>query len=267
MEMIIRADDMGYTETCNDGAFMAIKEGCVTVASVMLDTEGAVDALARLKACPWVSLDWSAKFWGKPVLEAERVPDLIDDDGYFRRDLLQLSQINSQELEMELEAEIRFCILNYGKAPFSALPSGSEAVDQVRERVCQHYGVFYDYSGSGKKIISCGEEYRKTLNFENYESYDPLGMIKEASAEEGSMQGKIPMITLQPGFLDDVVLRNTLEGPRSSISIQRLKDVQVLCSRELNDWIKEAGIRLVNLRDVFYGTQDCQNYRKMISGC
>ncbi|MCD7885709.1 MAG: ChbG/HpnK family deacetylase [Lachnospiraceae bacterium] len=262
MNMIIRADDVGYTETCNDGAFQAIKEGCVTVASVMLDTEGATDALARLQDCPWVSLDWSAKFWGKPVLEADRVPDLVGADGYFRRDLLQLSQINEHELEMELEAEIRYCILNYGKAPFSAMPSGSAAVDQVKERVCRHFGVIYDYCGEGKKISCCGEEYRSTLNFENYDCYDPLTVIKEASAEEG----KIPMVTLQPGFLDDYVLRNTLEGPRSSISIHRLKDVQVLCSPELADWIKETGIRLVNLRDVFYGTQDYQNYWKTILG-
>jgi predicted glycoside hydrolase/deacetylase ChbG (UPF0249 family) len=56
MKLIIRADDVGYTDVYNIGAFETIDRGVVTSADVMLDTPGTVDALERLKSLPWISV-------------------------------------------------------------------------------------------------------------------------------------------------------------------------------------------------------------------
>ncbi len=259
MELIIRADDMGYTETANDGAMEAIQNGYVTTASVMLDMEGTEDALRKLRACAWVSLDWAVKFWGKPLLGAECVPGLVDESGYFCTDLLHRESINEEEAEKELDAEVRNCILIYGKAPFSALPTGNPVVDKVLKKICSRYEIWFDYCGKDGAVISCGDEIRAGLVFENYDAYDPMAMIRDAAA---CMEG-IPMVTLQPAYMDEVILAQTLEGPRSSISIHRLKDVQVLCSQELDQWLRESAVRLLSLRDVRYQTKDYENHRKV----
>jgi len=49
MKLIIRADDAGYTDVCNIGAFEPIDNGVVTSADVMLDCSGTEDALRRLR--------------------------------------------------------------------------------------------------------------------------------------------------------------------------------------------------------------------------
>ena len=49
MRMIIRADDVGFTDVCNIGTFETMTNGVVTSADVMLESPGTVDALNRLK--------------------------------------------------------------------------------------------------------------------------------------------------------------------------------------------------------------------------
>lgn len=49
MKLVIRADDVGYTNVCNTGAFESIDNGVVTSADVMLDCPGTGDALRRFR--------------------------------------------------------------------------------------------------------------------------------------------------------------------------------------------------------------------------
>ena len=87
MKLIVRIDDIGYTDINNMGSFLAIHEGIATAADVMLDTPGTEDALRRLKECPWISVGWHTHFWGSPVLPAEQVPSLIQENGHFKPDM------------------------------------------------------------------------------------------------------------------------------------------------------------------------------------
>src|SRR5271165_3000476 len=57
-KMVVRADDIGMSKFCNFGAFEAIENGVVTAAAIMLADPGTEDALERLKAYPWISVDW-----------------------------------------------------------------------------------------------------------------------------------------------------------------------------------------------------------------
>ena len=64
MKLIIRIDDVGYTEVHNLGSWKAIEQGIATSADVMLDTPGTEDALRRLRDYPWISVGWHSHFWG-----------------------------------------------------------------------------------------------------------------------------------------------------------------------------------------------------------
>ena len=57
-KMVVRADDVGYTDVCNIGTFETITNGIVTSADIMLDAPGTEDALKRLKELPWISIGW-----------------------------------------------------------------------------------------------------------------------------------------------------------------------------------------------------------------
>lgn len=64
MKLIIRADDVGYTVTHNDGTMKTIEEGITTSADLMLDCPGTEDACIRLRQFPWISIGWHTHFWG-----------------------------------------------------------------------------------------------------------------------------------------------------------------------------------------------------------
>ena len=82
--MIIRVDDVGFSNVYNIGTFETIHNGVATSADVMLDSPGTVDALLRLKAFPWISIGWHTHMWGKPVLEDNKVQSLIEQEGEFK---------------------------------------------------------------------------------------------------------------------------------------------------------------------------------------
>ena len=47
MKMIIRADDVGFTDVCNIGTFETFDKGLSTSADVMLECPGTVDSFLR----------------------------------------------------------------------------------------------------------------------------------------------------------------------------------------------------------------------------
>lgn len=115
MKLIIRVDDVGYTNVHNIGTYKTIEQGIATAADVMLDTPGTEDALHQLKKYPWISVGWHSHFWGSPVLGKNKVPSLVAENGHFRSDLTTAEDVSYQEALAELRAQLDRCksILGY----------------------------------------------------------------------------------------------------------------------------------------------------------
>ena len=152
-KMVVRADDIGMSKICNMGTFAAIENGVVTVAAVMLADPGTEDALERLKAYPWLSIDWHMHMWGAPVADPKTVPSLIEKDGpfagRFRTDLQQAQDVNFDEAVKELRAQLLRCDKILGKVPDTGAPGNDKtpwgkAVHQVTEE----FGLVYNFAGS-----------------------------------------------------------------------------------------------------------------------
>ncbi|MBQ3425042.1 MAG: ChbG/HpnK family deacetylase [Clostridia bacterium] len=130
MKMIIRADDVGFSEVCNIGTFETFDHGLSTSADVMLDCPGTEDALRRLRDYPWISVGWHTHMWGSPVLGAAAVPSLVEHggefDGRFRSDLNQIAEISYEEALRELSAQLERCRDILGRYPDTgSTPFGS----------------------------------------------------------------------------------------------------------------------------------------------
>lgn len=121
MKMIIRADDIGFSEVCNIGSFVTFDRGLSTSADVMLDCPGTEDALRRLRDYPWISVGWHTHMWGSPVLGAAAVPSLVEHggefDGRFRADLHRAEDISYEEALRELSAQLERCHDILGRFP------------------------------------------------------------------------------------------------------------------------------------------------------
>jgi predicted glycoside hydrolase/deacetylase ChbG (UPF0249 family) len=150
-KMIVQADDVGFTNVCNIGSFKTIEEGVVTVAAIMLADPGTVDALERLKALPWISVEWHMHMWGAPVTDRKEVPSLIEKggefDGRFRTDLSQAEDVVFDEAVRELRAQLDRCIKILGRVPDTGGGGRSNSPwSRASKQVSEEYGLVYGFT-------------------------------------------------------------------------------------------------------------------------
>jgi predicted glycoside hydrolase/deacetylase ChbG (UPF0249 family) len=288
MKMIIRADDVGYTDVFNIGTFEAIEKGVVTSADVMFDTPGTIDALNRLKELPWISVGWHAHFWGAPVLDAKKVPSLIDYSTLrFKKDLRNLDTITYQDIYEECRAEIELCIRILGRSPDTAEFNDSIAGSAMKA-ICNEYGIAYCFAhkthtpkGKPTTIAVPDPKWAErrihvldpmpaydalyTDSVTQVESYEPADYyINDICRLSDYDESDIVEQSWHPGYLDYYVWREGDSGLYArNFTLGRIKDVEALCSERLKSWIKKKNIELVNFRDALYGTTEYQNHLKV----
>lgn len=280
MKLIVRADDYGYTKTYNDGTIASIENGIVTTVDIMLDTPGAMDALERIKAYPWISVGWHAHFWGRPVLDPDEVPSMVDETGRFkfRKDQGLKATCAFEEVLKESRAQINRCMKVLGRVPDTAwIQNTGTDFEKARQHVCDEYGIQCnvaskpDYQGV---LVEAHEKHRH-LNIympnqpatvyqkcysDDYRirmEYDP---VQYYLGDEGDILDKhIALTAWHPGYLDDYIMSESRMGEC------RVMDVRALCSAEIKQWVINNGIELVNHRDALYDTHEYQNHLRAIN--
>jgi predicted glycoside hydrolase/deacetylase ChbG (UPF0249 family) len=148
-KMIIRIDDVGFSEVCNIGSFETIEKGLATSADVMLESPGTEDALRRLKNFPWISVGWHTHMWGTPVLPSSKAQSLIDKEGEFagrfRADIHSAQDIVYEEALAELRAQLDRCIDILGRVPDTCGRSKDVSPwHRAFIQIADEYGIPYD---------------------------------------------------------------------------------------------------------------------------
>lgn len=290
--LVFRADDVGYTEAFDLGAFKAFDEGIATSADVMLDSPHTVEALRMLKERPWISIGWHRHLWESPVLPKEEIPHMADDEGRFvwrHRKTYLMNEVPYDEAYREFKAEVERCIAVYGKAPDTAanVNTGREKneLEKAYLDILNEYGIAHSYDREGpsvprdlvdpkyRNVDYCQvgffnlsnqkrtDEERVKHNMNRFDlalfgDYHPLNHLKMVQWENDD---QIWRIGGHPGFLDDHILQE------STCTIHRVKDCIDCCCQEAKDYIIANKIELVNQRDAIYGTSEYQDHLKEIN--
>jgi hopanoid biosynthesis associated protein HpnK len=149
--LIVHADDFGITEAISDGIVLAHKEGILTSTSVMATSEAFVHAMRSYQSVPSLDLGVHLTLVGEvPVLEAGRIPSLVDRDGRlfshaatFTKKYL-MGKIVLEEVREECDAQIR--MVQDWNVPISHLDSHQHlhalpAIRRVVVGLAQKYNI------------------------------------------------------------------------------------------------------------------------------
>ncbi|MBY0503285.1 MAG: polysaccharide deacetylase family protein [Bryobacteraceae bacterium] len=112
--LMVHADDLGMSHTVNAASMEAFRHGLVTSASVMVPCPWFLEIANFAKEHPEYDIglhltltsEWRKYRWG-PVASRDKVPGLIDAEGYLWRDVRSVAQhATAAEVETELRAQI-----------------------------------------------------------------------------------------------------------------------------------------------------------------
>ena len=293
-KLIVRTDDVGYSNVCNIGTFEVYDHGWGSHLELMLESPGTVDALERAKRYPWVSTGWHAHFWGAPVLPAEEVPSLvIPETGRFRHGIQRLEDISFEEILAEMRAQMDRCVHILGKAPdvggspFQADTPYFKAMNQV----VKEYGMISNYAHrmhvqpNGSFIndpvdpkwesaqiyqidqagIVAGDLIGKS--FIEQQNYDGVAFLLEDRMRLNDLpDGSAIIHGWHPGYVDYYVGHEGDYGPNMAYyTVSRTFDTEALCSKRFHDWMKNNDIMLCSLTDALFGTMHFQNHLRDIN--
>jgi predicted glycoside hydrolase/deacetylase ChbG (UPF0249 family) len=111
--LIVHADDVGVTHSVNAATIQALESGLVNSASLMVPCPWFPEIADYAKSHPAADFGLHLTLtservyyrWG-PVASKDKVPSLVDENGYFHHDWKPTTRINPKEVDLELRAQI-----------------------------------------------------------------------------------------------------------------------------------------------------------------
>jgi predicted glycoside hydrolase/deacetylase ChbG (UPF0249 family) len=111
--LVVHADDLGETHSVNAAAIEALRGGTINSASLMVPCPWFPEIADYAKSHPDADFGLHLTLtservyyrWG-PVAPADKVPSLVDQNGYFHHEWAEGEHINAKEVEVELRAQI-----------------------------------------------------------------------------------------------------------------------------------------------------------------
>ena len=113
MKLIMRADDLGFSEAVNLGIYKAVKDGVITSVGIMTNMEQAYAGYELLKDFDIALGQHTNICAGRPLTDPKLIPSLVQENGEFcsSRKIRnrQVDTVVVEEAEREIEAQyLRF---------------------------------------------------------------------------------------------------------------------------------------------------------------
>src|SRR5229473_5536645 len=111
--LMVHADDVGVTHSVNAATIKALDTGLVNSASLMVPCPWFPEIADYAKSHPDADFGLHLTLtservyyrWG-PVASKDKVPSLLDENGYFHHDWKSTTRINPKEVDLELRAQM-----------------------------------------------------------------------------------------------------------------------------------------------------------------
>ena len=257
IRLIVRADDMGMTHSCNTAVERCFEHGILSCAAIQAPAPWAAEAAAMCRRHPawcigahltpigeWVGYRW------RPVLPHDRVPTLVDEDGFLKQTVQDFyaHPIDYDQLFKEFVAQVTLLQgrwgVNLGYIDNHYL-DGSNPPDpsyaQVVTSVARHFG------------LPISEQMNE--NMVEGVFFVPVGAKEEVLLARLRQLGP-GLWLLVNHLLDDSIesqalaYANPADFTEGSVANHRAAEAGALLSERVRTVIEKKGVRLVSYRDL-----------------
>jgi predicted glycoside hydrolase/deacetylase ChbG (UPF0249 family) len=258
--LIINADDFGMCNAVNEAIFRTLKEGVVQSTTLMVPCPWVSHAMRFLAGHPEIpfgvhltAIGDSVNYRWRPLTSPEKVPSLVDPNGYFYNFEAMpafLAQVRLDQLEVEFRAQIE-AVLSAGLMPthldWHALRIGGRPdIVDLMIRLAKEYGLALRVMGraSIEKVLSQG---LPCNDYDFLDSYllDPVNKSSRFAQMLRGLPTGLSEWAVHPGLEDNELLAIEPNGKH-----ERQADFDFLISQEAKDIVREEGIILLDYRDL-----------------
>ena len=246
--LLIRADDLGFSEGVNYGIEKTVTDGVIRTVGVMTNMEASEHGVALLKDKGLCFGQHTNICVGRPLTDPELIPSITNADGTFKssREYRSAKEdfVVLEEVILEIEAQYRRFKELLGCEPsyFEGHAVASRNFFRGLEIVAERHGLRYlemNFDGSPSIFGSS----RLYIHMESMKpDYNPLQSVKNIKFHEG--REEVDVFVCHPGYLDADILK------MSSLTIPRALETEMLCSDALKEWLRENEIRMVRYDEI-----------------
>ena len=246
-KILVRADDLGYSEAFNYGLARAVKSGMIRSVGVMTNMEWAEHGVRLLDGTDVTFTVHANICQGTPLTDPKLIPSLVDENGDFKDKSLYREAkedfVVLEEVLLEVEAQYLRLVELTGKKPYMveahAVPSNN--FNKALGIVAQKHGV--EAMKFGPKGPMVGSTYLKLSMDSGNPDYNPFESFKKA-ASQPMAEDEAALMVLHPGFVDEYVLTT------SYITTARAMEVAFAINPEVPKWCQENGVQLLTYADL-----------------
>ena len=249
--ILVRADDLGYSEGVNYGLAKSVKDGIIRSVGVMPNMPAVRHGLDLLKGVPVCCGQHTNICVGRPLTDPARIPSICQPSGELKpsrayREAAKKGEdfVVLDEVILEIEAQYRRFVELTGGQPhyFEGHAVASANFFKGLEIVAERHGLPYlgmSFDGPVK--------FRNTLLYTSMDSmapgYDPFESLKRAALKDYGPDG-CAMFVCHPGYLDDYILKT------SSLTVPRTQEVAMAVAPETKAWLAENDVQVITYDDL-----------------
>ena len=255
-QLLIRADDIGYSYAVNLGIARAVNEGLVRSAGLMPNMPEAARGWDWVKDADIAIGQHTNLCLGTPCADPALIPSLLDENGQLKSSRAYRAAFQEgreiaeyDELVIEVEAQLARFREIVGRDPeyFEAHAVMSRNLNRAIHDVAERHGLKEQVASFDPTVaLRVGSTDNVHMAIEDMlppEQYDPEGFIKRTV--EAMADGETYVLVFHPGYLDAFILGN------SSLTVNRTKEVDALIDPELRAWLEaQDNLQLVTYRDL-----------------
>ena len=265
--LIVHADDLGETHSVNAATIKALQGGTINSASLMVPCPWFPEVADYAKSHPDADFGLHLTLtservyyrWG-PVASADKVPSLVDQNGYFHHEWKEGEHIDAKEVEIELRAQIERA-LAMGVRPthldshqYRLIMNGKELFDAML-RVAHEYKlpVFVTRDWFADHPYLKGSLGPSDIVLDHTVTIEP-GIPPEKWAEFylSALTNLKPGVTefvIHPGY-DDEELRAATRERSTWGSAWRQRDYDFFTSDQFREILAQQKIKLITWREL-----------------